>query len=700
MAEKRSQDFLEPLSGRIKRKKFVVVDIESKDGDTQVAGFTRPFLIGAYDPKRKHYEEFRDEKHLLSRDWKQRGLAPGGCIDKTMQYLLSSHHFVNHNIYAHNGGGFDHLFWLRWLRMHDDEYGFEIVPVQSSIQALKVWRLPEREDDPIRDRWTFLDSFKLFPAALDKMLKTFKLGGKVQHNLHLNELDPSWSVYLKQDCVGLAKALDIFHDLVENKLGGEVGMTAPSTSMKLFRRRFLGAKRNGVKRIPRHMHWDDCERGACTGCAHEWARLGYYGGRTELFRTFGENLHYYDINSSYVAAMRETMPIGDRVVEDHLNWDRYKDYAGFVECTVHIPPDCKLPPLPFRADTGKLIFPAGTFSGVWSAEELRLLDEPLVKGRIIHVKKAVWFRRQSVFVEMVDTLWGLRQKCLTGCKTPGCQGCNPEFDEGLSALAKLMGNSLYGKFGMKTERTSIVFSDHKSADKCFLCQEPAAGGLCDECEGSKPAMPDHSCDVWYQHKTVEAPYIIPHIAAHITSLARVRIWRFMKQAIEAGGEIYYTDTDSIITDAILPSSQELGALKDEYPGQELTGRFVQPKVYMLESPAFEKPKVTMKGFPKSLRTKENLAKLEAGEVVSYMNLEKVRTLASLGFRRGPLMREVKKSFKSKYDKRIINPDGVTTRAVVLDPVAEQNPPDLDPWEVDGEHSDHDYSPDDERNLPF
>lgn len=673
-------DYLEPITSAAKVRPFLTVDIESKDEDTQKPGFTRPFLIGAYVPTHGTYVEFRNEPHLASRSWRNRATSPGGCVDKMMQFLLTPA-FSKHLIYAHNGGNFDHLFWLRWLREHDDEYGFEVIPVQSTVQMISVWRKPESEDEQITDRWEFLDSMKLFPSGLNSMLKTFNLGGKVEHDLAMHEDDPRWSVYLKQDCVGLAEGVKKIYELIA-RLGGEVGMTAPSTAMKLFRRKYLGRK---MKRIPRYTHFPDCKSKAlCEGCLHEWVRRGYYGGRTEIFCLIAFLFRYFDLNSSYVAAMCAGMPVGERRVETSIDWRLMKNYAGFAECTVRIPETCDIPPLPHRSrETGKLIFPVGVFHGVWSLEELELLSDASVKGEILNVVKVVWFKRVEVFKEMMEELWAYRDKTREG------------YDEGLSALAKLMGNSLYGKFGMKKERTSIVFRRKIEKLKCFLCGEPSEGGLCMDCEGSKPAS-EREDDVWYQHKTVEASYIIPQIAAHITALARVRLWRYMRQAVDAGGELIYVDTDSILTTADLPSSSRLGELKDEYPGKLLDGRFVQPKVYMITEKTFEKPKVTMKGFPKSLRTKENLEALERGESISYKNLEKVRSLARKGFKTTPEMVTVTKSFHAKcvtcgcslstkdverkkrcrltkapcipgpsYDKRKINPDGRTTRPLVL-----------------------------------
>jgi hypothetical protein len=511
-------------------------------------------------------------------------------------------------------------------------------------------------------------------------------------DLNAHEDDPLWAEYLKIDCVQLYKVVESYHDLVENRLGGEVGMTSPSTSMKLFRRRFMG-QGNCPAKIPRHQHFPGCVDAGCKGCAQEWVRRAYYGGRTEIFERYGEGLHYYDLNSSYVAAMRETMPAGDRRVMDSLDWRLHEDNVGFVECTVTIPETCVLPPLPYRSDTGKLIFPVGTFSGVWDTEELMLLFDPSVKGSISDVKKVVWYRRKKLFDGMVETLWALRDKSLPG------------YDEGLSVTAKLLGNSLYGKFGMNEERRTIVFRapppKGREESVCAICGKSAGDVLCPDCIGSTPANPKVDTGVWYQKKHVSASYIIPQIAAHITTLARVRLWRVMRMVLDMGKTLFYGDTDSILTDAILPCSSELGALKDEYPGETLTCLAIQPKVYMIEK---EKPfkgehetgcktrckevdcegcekchgcskrKISMKGFPKETRTKENLEILQAGGTIQFSRLNKVRTLARSGFMDGPSMKtDVKKSFRTKYDKRVMLEDG-SSRPVVLSLPSVSPPP--------------------------
>lgn len=712
-----NEAFLEPLPEGCKRKKFGTIDLESKDGDTQRAGFTRPFFAGFYDPQRLDYESFRNEPHLAKRAWEDRHSDPGGCIDKLLSVILTKR-YRKYVFYAHNGGKFDFLFLLRWLREHSDEFIHEIVPIQSSIQVIRVW--PRGEDPDVRSKlsWEFHDSLKILPMSLKKAGETFKVkAGKIEHDLHMHEDSSLWDAYMKQDCLLLATVVSMAIDKVE-QLGGEMAMTLPATSMKLFRKKYLG--KDGVpEKIARFRHWDDCKSPAtCGGCAHEWVRQSYYGGRTEMHDTgqemwtleelaweglpvnddvptekqvregttfltddvwSGKTAHYYDINSSYVATMTEHMPTGERVVEfprtpQEIDWLRHDsgEWGGFIECRVEIPDTCLVPPLPHPDEvTGKLKFPVGAFNGVWTTAELALLREPLVQGRIVSVKRVVWFQMQPMFRKMMHDLWELRNKDRS------------DYDEGMSAIGKLLGNSLYGKFGMKHEREAIVYERERTPTpdgepSCLLCEKPVETGtdhlFCADCNGSKNADPDAKGDVWYQRKYVDAPYIIPSIAAWITSRSRVRLWEFMREVLEKGGKIYYCDTDSIITDVELSSSNKLGAMKDEFPGVAIRYLGVGNKAYMIDKigaldPDGKRvqPKVVLKGFSRDTKTAENFGKLRHGATLEWKRLEQVRTLARGAFKKGPQMAEVKKSIRSKYDKRTLLPDGSTVPCKIWEP---------------------------------
>lgn len=688
--------------------------------DSQDAGFTRPFMVGFLAPSKLWNDDagdglfkfFKNDPCVKELPWDRRHDAPGGCIDQLLRFLFEElpdllnkegrGGFRGLTIYAHNGGNFDHQFLLRWLDEHWEQYEWECVPVQSSIQQIQVKARGDK-----KPMWFFNDSAKIIPLSLDRACESFGVKGKLKHNLNLPEDHVDWQSYLRQDCVALNEVVGRFVEVVEDDLGGEVGLTAAATSMNLFRRRFLKNK------IPRHAHFPDCpgykedplavnglqpldEPEPCTGCLHDFVRAAYFGGRTEIFKMTGQNLRYFDINSSYVHALCEPMPAGEKMIEyGQISWKMAESYVGFAKCTVWIPESCEIPPLPFVSpETGKLKFEKGLLEGTWDVAELALLEHPRVQGTIVKVERVVWIRGKVVAKDMMMELWKLRDKSL------------PTFDKGVSECAKLLGNSLYGKFGQRRERTSIVRARDVPAHggECFLCGgvAPERREICKGCEGSKPCGPgghETSLDggYWYKHKDVDPAYVIPQIAAHVTSLARIRLFHFMMTALDLGGRVYMVDTDSVITDADMPCSNKLGDLKDEYPDKTLNFHAVQPKVYCLEftdGAVFDKAhlpkpfcpgtddepcsgcatsKVTMKGFKKEQRTKENLLKLEDGlarirageklrkdDKVTFKNPQKVRSLASAGFRGSPRMVTIEKGFQSPYDKREVHPDGTTT----------------------------------------
>ena len=659
------EDCLTALLSKVKRHRMVVYDLESKDGPTQKPGFTRVFLGGVYDGST--FQSFRNLEGGIPVEWEERGhkhknpgvpatpwerraIEDGGCIDQMMRFLLSSA-FRGAYIYAHNGGNFDHLHILPWLRARTAEFAFKVIPVQSSIQVLSVQHRASKHT------FKFLDSFRLLPMSLEQASKSFGFAGKLSHDLALREDDPKWETYLKRDCEALYEALAQFQSLLTDKLQGEMGITAPSSAMKLYRRKYMGHGKTPAM-IPQHRHFKECadRGGACDGCMHAWIRRGYYGGRVEVFRPRGEGVSYYDINSSYPRAMLEDMPGGEvRQFGPTKGVDAFAKFEhsaiGFVECTVDIPDACYLPPLPHRDErTGKLLFPVGRFSGVWSWAELRLLFNPLVQGTILNVKRSVWFERKNLFFDFVKELYAYRDKT------------DPHYEEGLALLSKLMMNALYGKFGMNEDRKEILVLGPG--------EHPPEGATFPRLENGDDDVTSQVC---YVEKRVSPPYIIPQISAQITALARVRLWHFMADVLRQGGRLYYCDTDSLITDLDnLRCSSELGELKNEYPGERLSVELVGPKMYLLEKetpfakehlasckpngvpcPGCAKQKLAMKGVPKDMRTVDTLRAFQRGEEVSYPRLEKLGAMAGRQFVEPPRMRVVKKSLKTKNDKRVM-----------------------------------------------
>lgn len=579
-------DYLTPLTSAIKRKHFATFDLESKDGESEtVPGFTRVFLAGFFDGE--SFESFR---------------GPDSVGD-LMCYMLQPR-YLGWHLYAHNGGRFDFLHLLPWLANEGKRLGFSFcaIPAGKSggIQILDIWKSGKNK----RGKWRLLDSIKLIPLALAKACATFNLPGKDSLSLDTHESDPQWEVYNEQDCRALWSVLGRFHTMVEDRLGGEVGITTPATAMKTWRRKYL----------PHKIH-----RGED---AHEFVFSTYCGGRTEVFQKEAGNLNYYDINSSYPAVMREPMPNGPAIWWNGEPPSCFTEeggkYVGFVEASVEI--DSYIPLLPVKRD-GKLMFPSGRINGRWDWAELSRVSE-----RVIRYGQSVWFQSSPLLASMVEDLYPFRDSSLPG------------YDAGLAYVVKILLNSLYGKFGQSALRRKVV---------------PWSDSLP---EGAIPVDGTSLSSVWYIDEEVTAPYIMPQIAAHVTSLARCRLYDFMSTC---GESLAYVDTDSLITSSILDTTTNLGGLKNEYPGVTFHGTFLAPKLYLLRG-SDGSVKVVAKGIRE--RTEATFETLRAGGTVSSWELEKLGKLAHKGFAK-PEMFELKKSLKFKSVKRTW--DGNRTLPVVF-----------------------------------
>jgi hypothetical protein len=430
--------------------------------------------------------------------------------------------------------------------------------------------------------------------------------------------------------------------------------------MKVFRRKFMHAP------IETNRHFPGCPDPACRGCLHEWIRRGYYGGRTEVFEERFEgpgDLNVGDFNSMYPSVMQERMPCFFVAVEEGAcDWRKYlhKKRVGFIDCTVSIPEDCHLPPLAHRHE-GKLIFPVGVFRGVWSTEELKRVVQ--VGGQIVQEHKSVWFGTKRLFDGYVNSWYAYRDKT------------SEHYSKAMDTLAKLMLNSLYGKFGQSEERQKIwIYPEDKELERGTLVQWPhAEEGVMSE-------------DVY-----AKTDYVAPHIAAWITALARCRLWDEMHRLLQAGHRVFYCDTDSIFTDGPVSDSKKLGDLKLEYKMQRCY--FFAPKLYGGKKVATEVCKckkekqlacndafaaqgerpchevVKAKGFSSGfgaerLTLDKFLRVVKEGETQTVRRITKLREGLDKRVGQFPRMKTVVKSTTGKDTKRIHLVNG-KTRAIIM-----------------------------------
>lgn len=754
----RETDLLLPLRGEPKKRTFATVDIEARnwvdayavdfyDGETHTT-FESPRhpdgrLLGA---SRKNRAGELRKGHTSGRKVRVRQAAD--CRLNFLRWLVETgDRYTGCWIYAHNGGNYDFLFFFRKLIKEMARLGYEtdILPVGSCALRLTIidperdeWNAPIRETKldengipavsedgkPIlftkaKRKWTLVDSARLIPMALDKIGETFGIGRKVvlapemglpvetksktlYQALSMPKHRATMLKYLHADTELLFKCLEKYQAFV-NKLGGQVGITLASTALDVWRR---GGYMGSVK-IHRNWHLSDCpdherapEDAECTGCGIAWARDVLRGGRTEAWtmnyarsKPSDGVLNYADVNSHYSHCMLEAMPVGSAIVIDggeakHV-FSNARTRIGFIDCEVYVPEDCYLPPLPFRMG-GKLMFPVGRFRAKWDAVELEALAE--VGGHIEKVHRQVWYDAEPIFADFIIQLFAYNDKNGELYK---------KYGAAMALISKLIRNSTFGKLGIREMRERIMISP--------------SGRVPDFTE-----FFDMDSDTFVNKENYRAPYLAPAIPAHITSLARVRLWRYALRVLRAGGRVFYCDTDSLIfwlpftgmvqvhAREVLPISGKLGDLKLEHDRIRSFSSTL-PKLYTFdcESPEEGEParpprltdclcyrewyekdrKIGIPWCSHEIRAKGVGGGLDADDITideykRFTDLSLPETERTLIRYRMAKLKESRREFlrkkrdfpfvvkqpkviRSAYDKRIVLADGIETRPLVL-----------------------------------
>ncbi|MBT2718063.1 DNA polymerase [Bacillus sp. ISL-57] len=361
--------------------------------------------------------------------------------------------------------------------------------------------------------------------------------------------------YLRMDCVSLYEVITTLINISELPIHEFLKCpTTASLAMKVFQINYP----------------EDYEK-ACstnyygvTGEKNEaFIRNSYCGGRTEVFTPYLEQGYHYDVNSLYPYVMKNfpipygkpTMYMGDKARQMFKYWYNFGQGAGFMEIDIHIPDTLHIPPLPAKRNN-KLIFPVGNLHGTWTFEEIKVALEMGCKINKIY---------QCLFFDKVDFIFKDFIAYYEKIKTTS-EGAKKTF-------AKLMQNSLYGKFGMRRLRRSLL--PIEELDKCkeryrtkgyryIVLNNPLIEGD----EFIEADIASH------------APYIQPHIAAYVTSLARIVLYKGIMEQLDKG-QVAYCDTDSVACKAMmddeLVDDKEYGKWKLE--SEVVEGIFLQPKTY-------------------------------------------------------------------------------------------------------------------------
>jgi hypothetical protein len=454
--------------------------------------------------------------------------------------------------FAHYGGRFDIRFILESIHEIHPQARFYFNVSGSSIINFTVVKT---RGGKVR-KWHFCDSGRLLPAALARLTNEF--------NVEHKKLDfaPDSIEYNEHDCRGLYEVLTAFFG--RYNICSE---TIASHAMRVFRTYFLKNK------IP-SVHED----------VEAFVRSAYFGGRCEVYRWDAAELNLFDINSMYPWAMLGLIPVEYRARSLELP-DSDEQGIGFYEADIEYP-DTYAPCLPWYF--GKLYFPVGPMTVRASSMELR---QAVMDGCAVRIRRGCVFNCDHVFTDYVNEIYAMKQLA------------DESGDAATRYIAKLLLNSLYGKFGQRRDQVAFALDP----GTCFLYGE----------EGPRVWPMPNNPDICFYNTASTSAHILPHISATITARSRLQILKFIREA----GEVWYTDTDSIFTPHTIPVSPELGEMS-----LDGSGRFQAHgvKEYVFET-AKEK-KISLKGVPLTVTdpktgkktTDFTLAeKYFRGEAVSY-----------------------------------------------------------------------------------
>jgi len=332
------------------------------------------------------------------------------------------------------------------------------------------------------------------------------------------------------------------------------------------------------------------------------SRLAFIGGRTNaatLYHTCadGEQIQYYDFTSLYPYCNKyATYPIGHPEIILQPDDQDIFHYFGIAQCIVRPPRNLYHPVLPVRID-GKLLFPLcekcakeqlrkplldrtwecphddvdREMLGTWCTPELQ---EAVHQGyEIVRILEVYHFpenqRKAGLFAPYINKWYRIKTEASgwpKWCDTPekkaefitkfkekedielSAEQLDKGVNSGLRPLAKLMLNSMWGKFGQRPNKTQCVhftdpqeFHQFLESDKYVIHKIQLLPDRKNAEETNQDAI-----DVFFSlrdgDEEINAKCNI-FVAAFTTCWARLKLYQELNRGQE---QIPYYDTDSIL----------------------------------------------------------------------------------------------------------------------------------------------------------
>ena len=304
-----------------------------------------------------------------------------------------------------------------------------------------------------------MDSFALLPPSLAQLGKDFNVAiikskfpyafsvqdnlfykgpmpGIEKYSITLDEYENmslhTWSLkdetirYLSNDLLSLHQVLTKANKQVflDYNIDMTSSITISGLAVRIFWKDFY---KNNIPNINKHSIYKDIKQ-------------GYYGGMTEVYKPYGSNLFYYDVNYLYTYVALQDMPGLTCKKLLYYNYTDIDNLFGFFYCIIETPLDIYLGLLPVRTKNG-LTFPLGKWYGWYFSEQLKFAK---THGYKIQVLKGYSFNREKhVFTEYIYKVYNIKSN---------------SKNRSQKSMAKSLLNNLLGRFGINLEKpiTKIV----------------------------------------------------------------------------------------------------------------------------------------------------------------------------------------------------------------------------------------------------
>ena len=356
------------------------------------------------------------------------------------------------------------------------------------------------------------------------------------------------------DCISLYQILIKFNKIIYNKWSLNINdyPTLPSLSFAIFRAHYL--KDNNIIQISGQIYND--------------IKQSYTGGAVDMYIPFNdknEKIYSYDVNSLYPSIMKNSlMPVSNihYFEGDIRSFD--PEAFGYFYCKIKTPDQLNHPILQIHIKTNdglRTVAALGSYEDMIFSYEM---DNAIKLGYKFEILRGYTFKGEIIFEKIISDLYNLRKQY-------------PKT-EPMNYIAKILMNSLYGRFGMVDSFPDSIIINKKELNS-FL----------DKFSSSIIDIIDLDAQYLIQIKSIdnidtlldnsnENHNINIAIASAITSYSRIFMSQFKNNS---NYKLFYSDTDSISNNKPLVDSlvniSELGKLKLENIADKAI--FLAPKVY-------------------------------------------------------------------------------------------------------------------------